>query len=123
MPRKIHPNSIKNLEKRKPFVRGDPRIKPNPGGKVKNFDDLRKFLQEIAHEEVQDERKNKILRLREIVMNLSEKDFIEFAYGKVPLSQVIDVTSGGKPINWMNFINNDNDDASTNEDKPEETSK
>lgn len=104
MPRGKNPNSLKNLEKRKPFVKGDPRIKPNPGGKVKNFDDLRQFMQEIAHEQVEDVKKNKILRLREIVMNLSEKDFIEFAYGKVPLSQIVDITSGGKAISWKDFI-------------------
>lgn len=120
MSRKVHPNSLKNLEKRKPFVKGDPRI--NPGGKVKSFDELRVFLQEIAHETVKDERKNKILRLREIVLNLSEKDFLEFAYGKVPLSQIVDITSGGKAINWMQFINNDDDDGNTDEDKSKETS-
>ena len=109
MPKGKHPNSLKNLEKRKPFVKGDPRIVPNPGGRVKNFDDLRAYLQEIAHEEIPDERNKKILRLREIVLNLSEKDYLEFAYGKVPLSQLVDITSGGKPISWKTFIEGKDD--------------
>lgn len=119
MPKGKHPNSLKNLEKRKPFVKGDSRI--NPGGKVKNFDELRQFMQEIAHENVETFKKEKILRLRELVLKLPPKEFIEFAYGKVPLSQIVDITSGGKAINWMQFINNDDDNGSV-EDKPEETS-
>ena len=115
MPRKVHANSLKNLEKRKPFVKGDPRI--NPGGKVKNFDDLRTFLQEIAHETVVDIRSEKILRLREMVLKLPPKEFLEFAYGKVPLSQIVDITSGGKPISWKMFIEDD-----SNTDTNEETS-
>lgn len=112
MARKVHPNSLKNLEKRKPFVKGDPRI--NPGGKVKNFDELRQFMQEIAHENVDTIKKEKILRLRELVLKLPPKEFLEFAYGKVPLSQIVDITSGGKPIGWKDFINNDSDtDAKT----------
>ena len=121
MPRKVHPNSLKNLEKRKPFVKGDPRI--NPGGKVKSFDELRTFLQEIAHEDIETVDKQKIIRLRELVLKLSPKEYLEFAYGKVPLSQIVDITSGGKAINWMQFINNDNDDGNTEEDKSEETGK
>ena len=116
MPRKINQKSLDNLKKGKPFVKGDPRI--NPGGKVKTFDDLRKFLQEIAHEEVPGEKSEKIMRLRELVLGLSEKDFLEFAYGKVPLSQIVDITSGGKRISWMDFIKNDdsNGDTDTNKD-------
>jgi hypothetical protein len=111
MTRKVNPKSLENLKKGKPFVKGDPRI--NPGGKIKNFDELRVFLQEIAHEEVIDERNKKILRLREIVLNLSEKDYLEFAYGKVPLSQLVDITSGGKPINWKSFINGSDSDTNS----------
>lgn len=112
MPRKINPKSLENLKKGKPFVKGDPRI--NPGGKVKSFDDLRTFLQEIAHEDVQSIDKQKIMRLRELVLKLSPKEYLEFAYGKVPLSQIVDITSGGKPIGWKDFINGSNDtDAET----------
>src|SRR3990172_6748916 len=102
MTRKINPNSLANLKKGKPFVKGDPRI--NPGGKVKSFDELRAFLQEIAHEDVETVDKKKILRLRELVLKLPPKEYLEFAYGKVPLSQMIDVTSGGKPLLWKEFI-------------------
>ena len=117
-PKGQHPNSLKNLEKRKPFVKGDPRI--NPGGKVKSFDELRTLFQEIANEQIETIDKQKILRLRQIALKLSEKDFLEFAYGKVPLSQIVDITSGGKPLNWKSFI--DGNDSDTNTETGSESS-
>lgn len=111
MKRKINPNSLANLKKGKPFVKGDPRI--NPGGKVKSFDDLRTFLREIAHEDVENIDQGKIMRLRELVLKLSPREYLEFAYGKVPLSQIVDITSGGKPINWKSFINGNDSDTNT----------
>lgn len=83
MPKGKHPNSLKNLEKRKPFVKGDSRI--NPGGKVKSFEDLRKYFQEIANENVDGE--TRIRRIAEMMANHPKlmKTFLEFAYGKVPL--------------------------------------
>lgn len=123
MPRGKNPNSLKNLEKRKPFVKGDPRIKPNPGGRVKSFDDLRALFQEIANEIDPKTKKKRIEKIGETLASDKRlmKEFLEFGYGKVPLSQIVDITSGGKPLNWMNFINNDSDDGSTEEDKSEET--
>jgi|SRR3990172_1832977 len=87
--RKQSPNQLANLKKGKPFVKGDPRI--NYKGRASNFDQLRTFLQEMANEEIDDDGVKKT-RLRMIAESLSEnqlKDFLEFAYGKVP--QPIDV--------------------------------
>jgi hypothetical protein len=125
MPRGKNPNSLKNLQKRKPFVKGDPRI--NPGGRVRSFDQLRELLQDIANEEIKEDGKT-ITRLRSIILGMTSdkklyKDFLEFGYGKVPLSQIVDITSGGKPLVWKEFVNNDNDDGSSNEDKSEKTGK
>ena len=118
MPRKINPNSLKNLEKRKPFVKGDERI--NYSGRAASFDELRALFQEIANEEVTD-GKSKKTRLRKIGETLarsqkSMKDFLEFGYGKVPLSQIVDITSGGKAITWKMFINGDSDDTNSQDD-------
>ena len=116
MTRKINPKSLENLKKRKPFVKGDPRI--NRLGRASNFDQLRQVFQDIANETIESDE-GKVTRLRQIGLTLSEKqmkDFLEFGYGKVPLSQIVDITSGGKPINWKSFIDgNDSDtDAKTN---------
>lgn len=116
MPRKINPKSLENLKKGKPFTSDDPRI--NRAGRASNFDELRKLFQEIANEEVT-EGKEKKTRLRKIGETLarnqkSMKDFLEFGYGKVPLSQIVDITSGGKPINWKSFINGSDSDAEAN---------
>ena len=120
--KKVSPKSLENLKKGKPFVKGDPRI--NRAGRASNFDQLRALIQEIANEEIDDYKEGRITRLRKVILKLSEnqlKEFLEFGFGKVPLSQSIDVTSGGKAINWMQFINNDDDNGNTNEDKSEET--
>ena len=120
MPRKINPNSLKNLEKRKPFVKGDERI--NYSGRAASFDELRALFQEIANEEINDSKsKSKKTRLRKIGETLagsqkSMKDFLEFGYGKVPLSQIVDITSGGKAITWKMFINGDSDDTNSQDD-------
>lgn len=85
MTRKINPKSLENLKKRKPFTKDDPRI--NRLGRASNFDQLRKLFQEIANEEVDG---NKATRIRKIGEQMSTdkkmiKDFLEFAYGKVPV--------------------------------------
>lgn len=116
MPRGKNPNSLKNLEKRKPFVKGDPRI--NPGGRVKSFDELRLLIQDIINEN-EPSSKEKITRLRSIILDMANdkklyRDLLEFGFGKVPLSQIVDITSGGKPISWRDFIN-DNGDTNSKE--------
>lgn len=118
MTRKTNPKSLENLKKRKPFTKGDPRI--NRMGRASNFDQLREVFQGIANEELTEE---KITRLRNIGLTLAEdpkfmKEFLEFAFGKVPLSQIVDITSGGKAITWSQFINNDDANGNADEDKP-----
>ena len=84
-----------------PFKSGyDPRR--NAKGRPKVFDELRELFQEIAHDEVKVDGK-KMSRIQAIGLIMSSspdkfKEFLEFAYGKVPLSQIVDITSGGKPI-------------------------
>lgn len=115
MPRKINPKSLENLKKGKPFTSDDPRI--NRMGRASSFDELRKLFQEIANEEITDAGTKKT-RIRKIGETLSKsqksmKDFLEFGYGKVPLSQIVDITSGGKPITWKMFVNGDSDDTNS----------
>jgi len=112
MPRKYNPKSKENL---KPFKPGFDERR-NLKGKPKSFDQLRDYLQQIAHEEVKEGgvEKTNIRVIAEAMMKDKRlmKDFLEFAYGKVPLSQIVDITSGGKPINWKSFI--DGNDSDTN---------
>lgn len=120
------------MENLKPFKKDNPETgekdeRINRQGRARSFDELRALFQEIANEEIVDGGKKKT-RVRKIGETLAKnqksmKDFLEFGYGKVPLSQIVDITSGGKAINWTQFINNDNDDGSTDEDKSEETGK
>jgi len=114
MARKVNPKSLENLKKRKPLVKGDPRI--NRMGRASNFDQLRALFQEIANEEVNGEKATRIRKIGEIMANDKKmmKDFLEFGYGKVPLSQIVDITSGGKAITWKMFINGDSDDTGDN---------
>ena len=109
MPRKYNPKSKENL---KPFKPGFDERR-NLKGKPKSFDQLRDFLQSIAHEETKEgnEVKTNIRKIAEAMISDKRlmKDFLEFAYGKVPLSQMIDVTSGGKPLLWKEFIENADD--------------
>ena len=113
--RKQTPAQLANLKKGKPFVKGDPRI--NRLGRASSFDQLRELFQGIANEEIQDGNE-KITRIREIGLTLSGdpklmKEFLEFAYGKVPLSSIVDITSGGKPITWKDFISGTSGDSDT----------
>lgn len=119
MPRKYNPKSKENL---RPFKKDNPETgekdeRINRQGRARSFDELRALFQEIANEEVV-EGKQKKTRLRKIGETLarnqkSMKDFLEFGYGKVPLSQIVDITSGGKPITWKMFINGDSDDTNS----------
>jgi len=102
MPRKINPNSLKNLEKRKPFVKGDPRIMP--GRKAKSFDELRALMQDMANETIDD--KTMRTRLENIILAMSSdkrlmKEFLEFAYGKVPMDTNVNLRG---EISWKQFI-------------------
>ena len=111
---KVSEKSKANL---KPFVKGDPRI--NRNGRPKSFDQLRELFQQIASEEVENYDGKKVTRAEAIGMIMASdkrlmREFLEFAYGKVPLSQIVDITSGGKPLNWKDFINNDDDGKTDN---------
>jgi hypothetical protein len=117
MPRKYNPKSKENL---KPFKPGFDERR-NLKGKPKSFDQLRDFLQAIAQEEIKDgnEVKTRIRQVAEAMISDKRmmKDFLEFAYGKVPLSQIVDITSGGKPIGWKDFINGNDTDTNTETDR------
>jgi len=107
-----NPNSLKNLEKRKPFTKKDPRI--NPGGRVKSFEQLRELFQQIANEPAEEEKnKTRIQKIGEILSKDKKhmKDFIEFGYGKVPQPQII---TGNINISWKDFVNNDSDTDNSN---------
>lgn len=110
--RKVTDKQKANL---RPFKKGDPRI--NRNGRPKSFDQLRELFQSIAQEEVENYDGKKVTRAEAIGMIMASdkklmREFLEFAYGKVPLSQIVDITSGGKPLNWKSFI--DGNDSDTN---------
>lgn len=115
--RKVTDKQKANL---KPFKPNNPETgekdeRINRKGRAKSFDELRALFQDIANEEVTD-KEGKITRIRQIGLKMSKaqlKDFLEFAYGKVPLSQIVDITSGGKPIGWKAFINGDDESTDT----------
>jgi hypothetical protein len=118
MPRKYNPKSKENL---KPFKPGFDERR-NLKGKPKSFDQLRDFLQSIAQEEIKDgnEVKTRIRQIAEAMMSDKRlmKDFLEFAYGKVPLSQIIKVDEHSD-ISWSDFINGygSDTDAKSGSDK------
>lgn len=107
MTRKYNPKSKENL---RPFRPDNPETgekdeRINRQGRARSFDELRALFQEIANQDVNGKTKiqdlgEKMMRDRKLM-----KTFLEFAYGKVPLSQIVDITSGGKPIGWKDFIN------------------
>ena len=85
--RKVTEKQKANL---RPFKKDDPRI--NRKGRPKSFDQLRALAQEIAHEKFDDNT-----TLIEHILNTMAKDkrlmkdFLEYAYGKVPT----DINLGG----------------------------
>src|SRR3990170_6666304 len=90
-----------------PFKPGfDPRR--NTKGRPKSFDQLRELFQMIAEDNIEVED-TKLTRAEAIGLAMSSdkklmREFLEFAYGKVPLSQIVDITSGGKPLVWRDFV-------------------
>lgn len=115
--RKVTDKQKANL---KPFRKNNPATgekdeRINRQGRAKSFDELRALFQEIANEEITEGGKTKT-RLRKIGETLARnqklmKDFLEFGYGKVPLSQIVDITSGGKAITWKMFVNGNDSDS------------
>lgn len=102
-----------NPKKLVPFKKGyDPRR--NLKGRPKSFDQLRELAQILANSKADDD--SNVTIVQDILYQMATdkklmKDFLEYAYGKVPLSQIIDVTSGGKPIGWKDFINGNSSDT------------
>jgi hypothetical protein len=97
------------------FKKGDPRI--NRKGRPRSFDAVRQLAQIISHKKAVDKEGNPIVVDGELVTVVQaillswsndrdkQKDFMEWAYGKVP--NEVDVTSGGKPLefDYAKFIN------------------
>lgn len=77
-----------NTASLKPFKKGaDPRR--NRKGRPKSFDALRKLAQQIAHEAIQDKGGKEYTVVEAIMRQWAndkkhQKDFIEYAFGKVP---------------------------------------
>lgn len=118
MPKGSNPNSRKNLEKRKPFKPNNPETgekdeRINREGRASNFDQLRAVFQAIANEQIGDKTRLQIIGEALSKDKRLMKEFLEFSYGKVPLSQIVDITSGGKPINWKSFIDGSDSDTNT----------
>lgn len=111
-----NPQAAKNL---KPFKKGkgadiDPRI--NTKGRPKSFDQLRALFQEIAAEEVSDGKKT-VTRVEYIGRMMAAdkklmKEFLEFAFGKVP--QNVDIK--GKVGVYEVDIESDDDGENENQD-------
>jgi hypothetical protein len=116
--RKKSSNTAKKLQPKKkvpgiPFKSGfDARR--NLHGRPKAFDELRKLFQEIAEDEITVDGK-KMTRAQAIGIMMTTqpdkfKDFLEYAYGKVPLPQIIKVDDS-KSISWKEFINGNGTDS------------
>ena len=112
--RKVTAKQKANL---KPFKKGFDERRNTNGSRPKSFDELRTLAQKIAGESF-DDKKTVIEQILETMTHDKRlmKDFLEFAYGKVPLSQIVDITSGGKAITWKTFINDNSDDPDAGSD-------
>lgn len=132
-------NTGSNQSKKGQFTKGDPRI--NRKGRPKSFDKWRDLVQEIMAEPAMGNGGLVLIQIpltkdgkpvlddegrpvmvdhyatnAEMVVRSWLKDskrqqqLAEAAFGKVP--QAIDVTSGGKPLNWKDFISGNSEDDS-----------
>jgi hypothetical protein len=88
------------------FTKGDPRI--NRKGRPKTFDKLRALAQAIATEDGGQDKDGNTLTNVEFILRKMMKDdpklFVEIAYGKVPVENII----SGKPnaplvIKWVDI--------------------
>lgn len=98
-----------------PFTKGDPRI--NRKGRPKSFDALRELAQKISHEALDTKEGKRTVAeiiLRQMATDPKQRiQFLEYAFGKVPTN--LDVTTGGKPLNWKEFINGNPDPGTDSE--------
>lgn len=85
----------------KPFVKGDPRI--NRKGRPKNFDKLRELAKQIANEAITTKDGAVTMTTIEAILRRwaasgnpqLQKQFVEVAYGKVPMSVEVSGADGG----------------------------
>lgn len=106
-----------NPQSLKPFVKGDPRI--NRKGRPKSFKAFRDLVQSVGNEIAKDNRGEPIIidghvaTVAEMIIrswakdNKHQRDFVEYAYGKVP--NPVEITgSEGKDI-VIKWTDNDSD--------------
>jgi hypothetical protein len=116
--RKVTDKQKANL---KPFKPNNPETgekdeRINRAGRAKSFDELRALFQEIANEETSTkDRRSKIRRIGEMMANDKRqfKDFLEFAYGKVPNDTNLNLRG---EITWKEFI-----EGSSSKEKKDDT--
>ena len=97
-----------NTDNLKPFVKGDPRI--NRNGRPKSFDALRKLAQQLSSEVATDANGQEVIRdghkvtIAELVLlqmvrdKKQRKEFLEIAFGKVPVELNVAGKDGGAII-------------------------
>jgi hypothetical protein len=103
-----NPN-IREIGKTTRFKKDDPRINREGYKPPKNRKEILDLMDRIANEPVPAEA-GKLLTKLELALNriLLNKQvsgptwYIEYRYGKLP--EKLDLTSGGKPLTWKEFI-------------------
>ena len=105
-----------NTDNLKPFVKGDPRI--NRNGRPKSFDALRKLAQQLSSEVATDANGQEVIRdghkvtIAEMVLlqmvrdKKQRKEFLEIAFGKVPVELNFDGNTTQKVI--IEYADSDN---------------